>query len=74
MIGAGTGEGSGGATPRAARPGGGVVTSRVSIGWARKAPAQGEAQQLGFTVCNPVPCPQSGRQNKTPKRSRKQNY
>ena len=38
--------------------------------WAPKPPAKGEAQQLGFAVCSPVPCPQSGRRNKTQKRAR----
>ena len=32
---------------------------------------KGEAQLLGFTVCRPAPCPQSGRRNKTQKRARK---
>ena len=40
--------------------------------WVRKPPAKGEAQQLGFIVCSPVPCPQSGHQNKTKKRSTQQ--
>ena len=39
--------------------------------WALKPPAKGEAQQLGFTVCNPAPCPQSGHQNRTQNKARK---